>query len=70
MICFSKTPVKWHMQMRSKHNDTEVTTIFLQSEDPIFPSAVFINYGELMIVWYTLHLLVHIFSRSFAGLPR
>lgn len=49
-LFFSKTPVKFHMQMTSTVNKSEVTTIFLHSESPIFPTVVFNNYGELLLV--------------------
>lgn len=58
---FSKTPVKFHMKMTSKQNHSEVTTIFLHSESPIFPPVVFNNYGNLNIILYFDCFLIFLF---------
>lgn len=35
------------MQMTSRYINTEVVTVFVHSEKPIFPPNVFNNYGKL-----------------------
>lgn len=47
---FSKTPIKWHMEMSSKYNCSEVTTIFFHAESAIFPTVIFNNYGRIGVL--------------------
>lgn len=54
--------------MKSVNNSSEVTTIFCHTENPIFPTTVFNNYGSYtevsLIQKLTLHFILDFSFKS------